>query len=117
MSWGLSMATSSETPALAIGSKTWPGLAKLAEEAGELVQVIAKLAAYPDSPHPDGSDLRERLIEEMGDVLAAAEFVEEANALPLARLHDRRTRKLNRFRRWHREELAAASGGGEHADD
>lgn len=49
------------------------GLAKLNEECGELVQIIGKKFAWwdTDEPHWDGSNLDERLIEEMGDVRAA----------------------------------------------
>ena len=52
------------------------GRIKLAEECGELVQVLMKTQAYPNSTiHPDGSNLRDRLTEEIGDVLAAIELV------------------------------------------
>jgi NTP pyrophosphatase (non-canonical NTP hydrolase) len=95
----------SRVPDLAIGSDVWPGLAKLAEECGELAQVIGKLTAYPDSPHPDGSDLVARLQEEMADVQAAIEFVCIVN-LPIngKAVSDRHGRKLRRFRDWHRAE-------------
>lgn len=95
--------SSSAVPPLAIGSDTWPGLAKLAEECGELLQVIGKLIAYPDSPHPDGSDLVVRLGEEIGDVLGAAAFVLEANDMPEGITSRSRT-KLMRFRAWHEAE-------------
>jgi hypothetical protein len=101
-------------PPLAIGSETWPGLAKLMEECGELTQVIGKLIAYPDSPHPDGSDLPARLVEEMGDVLGALWFVTSVNG-PQERsgqhlafwqqVESRATDKYARFRNWHREEV------------
>lgn len=88
-----------------IGSDTWPGLAKLAEESGELTQVLCKVMAFPDEVHPDGKgDLRERLIEETGDVAAALEFFIEANGLDLEALSERRNKKLKRFRKWDREE-------------
>lgn len=48
----------------------WPGLFKVAEECGELLQILGKLGAYPDGDHPDGKGpLQDRLIEELGDVL------------------------------------------------
>lgn len=52
------------------------GLAKLAEELGELQQIVGKMLAYPDTPHPDEQgDLRTRMNEEMSDVCAAIMFV------------------------------------------
>lgn len=64
----------------AIGSTEWPGLSKLAEEAGEVLQVIGKLmgtGGHPD--HWDGSNLRTRLVEELADLAAAVGFVEDHN--------------------------------------
>lgn len=94
------------SPPAAIGSDTWPGLAKLAEECGELIQVIAKLLAYPNAPHPDGSDLPARLIEEKGDVLGALWFSMSVNGDEdyQRRIESRAMDKYARFRNWHREE-------------
>lgn len=89
----------------AIGSNNWPGLAKLAEECGELVQVIGKLIAMGGAEnydHWDGTHLRERLTEEMGDVRAAMIFVCETNDIPKENVHARADRKLVLFRQWHR---------------
>lgn len=74
-----------------IGSpEGWPGLSKLIEEGGEAVEVLAELALARaigrmqriagkiiqtlDGKHWDG-DLEPLLIDEMGDVLAAIEFL------------------------------------------
>ena len=63
------------------GTKEWPGVAKLNEECGEVVQVIGKLMATGGRiEHWEGSSLDERLAEEMADVLAAVNFVMEENA-------------------------------------
>ncbi|WP_432825126.1 hypothetical protein [Dactylosporangium sp. CA-092794] len=84
-----------------IGSKTWPGLAKLAEEAGEVVQVLAKLIGVSGQDrYYDGSDLRERLIEECGDLTAAIAFFTETNGLGAA-VDARARQKLALFRHWH----------------
>ncbi|MEU7867058.1 hypothetical protein [Dactylosporangium sp. NPDC049140] len=86
-----------------IGSSTWPGLAKLAEEAGELVQILAKLVgASGRDTYYDGTDLRARLVEECGDLLAAVTFFTETNALGPA-VDARARAKLELFRRWHAE--------------
>jgi hypothetical protein len=93
----------------AIGSRDWPGLLKLAEECGELVQVIGKLLAYPDGIHPDdGPPLPERLETEIAHVLAAADFTIFANGLSADRIRTRHEYKLSLFDRWHQEGLRLA---------
>lgn len=86
-----------------IGSDVWPGASKLAEEAAELAQVLAKLMAYPHTPHPDGTDLRVRLVDELGDVTAAVRFFIDTNPIEPEAVARRARHKLDRFRRWHRE--------------
>lgn len=52
------------------------GVAKLIEECGELQQVLGKrLACWDQDEHWDGTNLLDRMTEEMGDVLAAIRFV------------------------------------------
>jgi hypothetical protein len=98
-------------PPLSIGSDIWPGAHKLAEECAELQQVLAKLGAFPDGDHPDGTDLRIRLHHELGDVQAALEYFIWANPLEIDRipLRMRREGKVDRFMRWHREEREEAA--------
>jgi NTP pyrophosphatase (non-canonical NTP hydrolase) len=86
-----------------IGSDLWPGLAKLAEEAGELIQVLAKLVgASGRDRYYDGTDLRERLVEECGDLTAAIAFFTETNGLG-AEVDARARQKLALFRHWHEQ--------------
>lgn len=86
-----------------IGSQVWPGLAKLAEEAGELVQVLAKVVgASGRDRYYDGTDLRQRLIEECGDLTAAVAFFTETNGLGAA-VDVRAREKLALFRQWHEQ--------------
>ena len=66
-----------------IGCAKWPGISKLTEEAGEV---------------------KDRLEDEMGDALAAIEFVVQANKLDGARIEERRQAKLLLFRQWHDSE-------------
>jgi NTP pyrophosphatase (non-canonical NTP hydrolase) len=94
-------------PALSIGQPIWPGLAKLLEETGELQQVIGKLAAYPDGAHPDGTNLTERLHDELADVMAACDFVVMVNPLDRERIETRRARKRARFLGWHGQPTSA----------
>lgn len=93
----------------AFGDKEWPGLAKLNEESGELVQVIGKLMmTHGQAKHWDGSDLRARLVEEMGDVSAACAFIyaHVLTAEERATVCDRVRKKLALFVKWHREQAA-----------
>lgn len=92
----------SAPPMFAIGSPVWPGLSKLTEEAGEVQQVIGKLMGTGgQEQHWDGSNLRERLIEEMGDNWAALQFVAHHNRLDPEALERRRAQKLALFNQWH----------------
>lgn len=91
-------------PPLAIGSSTWPGVAKLIEECGELQQVLGKLGAYPDGEHPDGSNLVGRLHDELADVLAAIDFVAVVNDLDGEAIMNRLLVKRERFQGWHEAE-------------
>lgn len=90
-----------------IGGKKWPGISKLTEECGEVLQVCGKLiGARGEIHHWDGTNLRDRLTEEMGDVLAAVEFVAETNGLEWQTIQARRAKKLALFRTWHGEQAA-----------
>lgn len=88
----------------AFGADAWPGLAKLMEEAGEVVQVCGKLLmTYGEPKHWDGTDLKARLEEELGDLLAAADFVQMHCGLDMSRIDGQRRRKRLRFEQWHRD--------------
>lgn len=98
-------ATKNESPGpYSIGSDNWPGLAKLAEECGEVIQVIGKLIAMGGAEnydHWDGTQLRDRLQDEIADVLAAAAFVVAENDLDYPTIMARAEQKQDRFRQWH----------------
>lgn len=81
------------------------GLAKLAEECGELSAVIGKrLAYFTTDEHPDGGPpLTVRLEDEIADVMAACEFVLGTHGLDRMRVFDRVRAKVARFERWHRD--------------
>ena len=85
-----------------IGSDHWPGLSKLIEEAGEVQQVAGKLlGSGGESAHWDGSDLRERLHEEIADLMAACFFVIEANGFDENKMRNRSQEKMELFQKWH----------------
>jgi len=84
------------------------GLSKLTEESGELLQIVGKLLQYPKLQlttddrllHPDGTNLRHRLQEEMADVIAALEFVANKLELDTEAIDKRACRKVELFRQW-----------------
>jgi NTP pyrophosphatase (non-canonical NTP hydrolase) len=89
-------------PPFAIGSPVWPGLSKLTEEAGEVQQVVGKLMGTGGlEDHWNGTNLRTRLIEEMGDVLAAIAYVVKHNGIDDQALEKRFDEKLALFEQWH----------------
>lgn len=88
----------------AIGDKDWPGLSKLAEECAEVGQVVGKLMGTRGLVHHwDGTKLDDRLIEEMGDVKAAIDFVLAHCQLSGTAVERRRQEKNRLFEAWHKE--------------
>lgn len=86
----------------AIGDSEWPGLSKLSEESGEIVQVIGKLMGTGGNvQHWDGSNLKVELEKEIADVLAAIEFVSQRCDLDINAITNRMLLKLKRFEQWH----------------
>jgi NTP pyrophosphatase (non-canonical NTP hydrolase) len=84
------------------GSTIWPGLSKVMEECGEVVQVCGKLMATSGAvAHWDGTNLKTRLEEELADVLAATTFVITHCELDRTSIIERARLKLALFDRWH----------------
>lgn len=77
------------------------GLLKLAEECSELAGAATKQAAYwGEEYHPDdGYSLREKVLRETADVLAAIKYVIEKFGLNTARIRFRKQEKLDRWQR------------------
>lgn len=88
-----------------VGDDQWPGIAKLIEECGEVGQICGKLvAAEGDTEHFDGTNLARRLEEEMGDTLAAIEFVcRHCEHIDRDAVVARAEAKLKTFEKWHLE--------------
>jgi NTP pyrophosphatase (non-canonical NTP hydrolase) len=90
-----------------IGGDLWPGLSKLIEECGEVGQVAGKIIGNEGgADHWDGSHLPTRLVEEMGDVIAAIFFVAKMNGLDEKAIDARAAEKFKSFERWHGETQA-----------
>lgn len=78
------------------------GLSKLVEEAGEVLQIAGKMLQYPDQEqHPDGlGPMRERLVDELADLAAAAQFVMNKLQLDADRFNERAEEKSQLFASW-----------------
>lgn len=96
-----------------IGSNVWPGVSKLIEEAGELLQVLGKLMATGgELDHWDGTNLRTRIEDELADTLAAIRLVIGLNEVDGAYVEARAEKKLRMFYQWHADQQARGGRGG-----
>lgn len=96
-----------KTSAYMIGGTTWPGLSKLVEEAGEVIQIAGKLMGSAGSTEHWSGDLTTGLHHEIADLYAALDFFVGMNALDREEVAVRRESKLALFVRWHRDTLAS----------
>lgn len=90
-----------------IGSTLWAGTSKLIEETGELQQVLGKLIAVNgDAERHWSGNLREKLIDELGDVMAALSLFSKLNMTDEERnaIDERASQKLALFERWQKEQ-------------
>ena len=85
------------------GGVLWPGLAKLVEECGEVVQVLGKLVMVDGGRHHWSGDLIEMLENELGDLLAAIQFMTQTSPLDSEKIQRRAAQKLETFYKWHEE--------------
>ena len=86
----------------AFGDVEWPGISKLAEECGEVVQVVGKLIQTRGKlKHWNVPDLKVALEDEIADVMAASTFVINVCGLNAQRISVRASEKLALFKRWH----------------
>lgn len=92
-----------DTP-FAFGHRQWPGVAKVIEESGEVLQVCGKLIATGGKEeHWDGTNLRQRLTEEVGQLLAALTFLIEKNDLSRLVIKEQFEKKLALYEKWHNQ--------------
>lgn len=86
-----------------IGSARIPGLSKLVEECGEVAQVAGKIIGLGSmGDHWDGTNLQQRLEAELGDLLAAVDYLADHNGLNKGAIRLRRVNKRLTFEAWHR---------------
>ena len=68
---------------------------------GELQQVLGKLIAFPQGVHPDGRDnLKTRLEEEAGHVLAALSYFLEINDVDIKCVEFHQSVKWALYKEW-----------------
>lgn len=87
-----------------IGGGLWPGLSKLIEESGEVMQVAGKLIGSKGRTDHWSGDIRKMLVEELGDLAAAQKFFEIHNLTTEERraISVRAVQKFALFEKWHR---------------
>jgi len=84
------------------------GLTKLMEECGELTAIAAKKVAFMHTDvHPDGAgSMKQRLEEEVADVIAAIGLVCQTFGLNEEHIMTRTEKKLALFKKWHADKNA-----------
>lgn len=88
-----------------IGSDEWNGLSKLIEELGELQQVCGKLIGSEGNVDHWSGDLREKFIEEIGDVYAALDFflLKNFTGNEINAINHQSHVKYNKFIQWDKD--------------
>ena len=88
-----------------IGSDDWNGLSKLIEELGELQQVCGKIIGSEGNIDHWSGDLREKFVEEIGDVYASLNYFTTKNFSSEDRNHIiiRMRMKEATFQEWNKE--------------
>lgn len=90
----------------AFGDTIWPGLAKIVEEAGELLRIAGKvMMRHGATDYWDIVDLRKAFLEELADLDAALMFQEMMCMTTEERIVYimRRNEKLSKFKHWHQD--------------
>ena len=94
-----------------IGSDQWPGLSRLIEEAGEVLQVAGKIIGGGGAGvHYDGTDLAVALCDEVADLQAAIAYFKAhsvAYAQRRTELNRRTEAKFVQYQRWHHEAVTS----------
>lgn len=76
----------------------------LIEECSELIQIISKIKRFGlDNYHPDTPNIsnKEKLIQEMGDVLCLLEINAESNGITWEEVLSALDRKYNKLNKWY----------------
>lgn len=86
-----------------LGDMKYHGIVKVVEESAELIAELAKLTACPDGIFWDGSNIHERVLDEIGDALAAINFFvgQLPNPADQLAINKRCMEKTVKFMMWH----------------
>lgn len=87
-----------------IGSDQWPGLSRLIEEAGEVLQIAGKIIGCGgETEHYDGTYLGLELAAELADLLAAVMYVRAHNRFAVSHrdfMELRIQQKFEQYQHW-----------------
>jgi NTP pyrophosphatase (non-canonical NTP hydrolase) len=87
-----------------IGSRVWPGISKLVEEAGEVLQLCGKLMGKDgENEHWNVPDLKAAMEDELGDLMAAIAYVVVYCHLDDEKIVARADKKTELYEKWHKE--------------
>lgn len=82
-------------------NRNWPGMAKVIEEAGEVLQLCGKIMSIRGATtYFKGEDLRNELQDEIGDLLASLNFLIDENKLDKDVIRNRIIHKLDKYADW-----------------
>jgi NTP pyrophosphatase (non-canonical NTP hydrolase) len=82
-------------------NRTWPGMGKVIEEAGEVLQLCGKIMSIRGATtYFNGEDLRKELQDELGDLLASVKFLIEENKLDRNAIETRAISKGRKYADW-----------------
>lgn len=91
----------SVNPGYTMHNVTWPGLSKVIEESGEVLQICGKIMAIRGGDtYYNGEDLRVELENEVSDLLASLTYLIRENDLDKARINRRVQMKLAKYQNW-----------------
>jgi len=95
------MASANPDAGYTMQNTNWPGLAKVIEESGEVLQICGKIMSIRGaSIYYKGEDLRSELEDEVGDLLASLTYLIQENKLDRAKINRRVQYKLARYAIW-----------------
>jgi len=81
------------------GSDAWPGLARLAAQAAQVLEVSEKITCSADGGHDDGTILRQSMQDELGGLRAAIDYVIGKNGLDWDAVNRHRDRERSLYER------------------
>lgn len=76
-------------------------LSEVQRGTGKISQLLGKLGPFPSGEHPDGKGhLKDRLEDELGDLLGILQYFSEHGELDLNKIDARARTKYDKFKEW-----------------